>query len=216
MGLFNFGKTKGETPEEVAQRAQLAEAAVAQKAGQLEALDELVRHLDEDRLLLTRAALELKPGLEPKAAGEVLLDICFKPLGLASLFLALIDWDQDRITFPIYHEGGRLRNQPERTFSAEQGGGLTGKAVRAGAPLYIRTLEEARDAGAIFSEAERISGLVPQSWYGVPLGLSTGASSRAFGLVSFQSFHPDAFPESRRRLMEAMAAILALALKASP
>ncbi len=216
MGLFNFGKPKGETPVELAQRVHLAEVAVAQKAGQLEALDELVRHLDEDRLLLMRVALELKPGLEPKAAGEVLLDICFKPLGLASLFLALIDWDQDRIRFPIYHEGGRLRNQPERAFSGEEGGGLTGKAVRARAPLYIRTLEEARDAGAIFSEAERISGLVPQSWYGIPLGLGTGRSGQAFGLLSFQSFHPDAFSESRRRLMDASAAILALALKASP
>ncbi len=216
MGLFNFGKTKGETPEELAQRIQLAETTVAQKTGQLEALDELVRHLDEDRLLLMRVALELKPGMEPKAAGEVLLDICFKPLGLASLFLALIDWDHDRINFPIYHEGGRLRNQPERSFSGDQGGGLTGKAVRSGIPLYIRTLEEARNAGAIFSEAERISGLVPQSWYGVPLGQSTAEPGRGFGLLSFQSFHPDAFSESRRRLMDAMAAILALALRARP
>ncbi|MBS1785535.1 MAG: GAF domain-containing protein [Acidobacteria bacterium] len=216
MGLFTFGKAKGETPEELAERARQAEATAALKSGQLEALDELVRHLDEDRLLLLRAALELKPGLEPKAAGEVLLDICFKPLGLASLFLALVDWERDRISFPIYHEGGRLRNQIERDFTNEQGGGLTGKAIRAGAPLYIQTLEEGRNAGAIFSEAERISGLVPQSWYGVPLGVGMGATGRAFGLVSFQSFHPDAFSESRRRLMDAMAAILALCLTARP
>ncbi len=216
MGLFKFGKAKGESPVELAERARAAEAAVAQKNGQMEALDELVRHLDEDRLLLLRAALELKPGLEPKAAGEVLLDICFKPLGLASLFLAIIDWERDRIAFPIYHEGGRLRNQPEGEFSGKQSGGLTGKAVRAGAPFYIKTLEEGRNAGAIFSEAERISGLVPQSWYGVPLGVGTGATGQAFGLVSFQSFHPDAFPESRRRLMDAMAAILALSLTARP
>lgn len=214
MGLFNFGKAKGESAEELAERARQAEALATQKGGQLDAMAELVRHLDEDRLLLMRAALELRPGMEPKAAGQALLDIAFKPLGLASFFLALIDWEKDRIAFPIYHEGGRLRNQLERKFVGEHEGGLTGKAVRAEAPLYIRTLEEGRDAGAIFSEAERISGLVPQSWYGVPLGLGTG--KRPFGLVSFQSFHPDAFSESRRRLMDAMAAILALALKASP
>ena len=212
MGLFNFGKTQGETPQELAQRAQAAEAAAAQKGTQLEALQELVRHLDGDRLLLLRAAEELRPGMEPKALGEALLDICFKPLGLASLYLALVDWETDTVSFPIYHEGGRLRNQPSRPLSKD--GGLTAKAVQAGSPLYIRTLEEARDAGAVFSEAERVSGLVPQSWYGVPLGTGPGWKGPGFGLVSYQSFHQEAFPDSRRRLMDAMAAILALAIRA--
>lgn len=207
MGLFNFLKAKGESPQELADRARNAEAEAAQKASQLEAMKELVRHLDEDRLLLLRAAQELKPGLEPKALGGILLDIAFKPLGLASLFIALVDWEADVISFPIYHEGGRLRNQPSLPFKSGDSG-LTGKAILAKAPLYIRTLEESRNEGAIYSEAERISGLVPQSWYGVPLG-----EGRGFGLVSFQSFHPEAFPESRRRLMDALAAILALALR---
>lgn len=207
MGLFNFLKAKGESHQELADRARRAEAEAAQKSSQLDAMKELVRHLDEDRLLLQRAALELRPELEPKALGEVMLDIAFKPLGLASLFIALVDWEADVISFPIYHEGGRLRNQPSLPFKAGASG-LTGKAMLARAPLYIRTLEEGRNEGAIFSEAERISGLVPQSWYGVPLG-----EGRAFGLVSFQSFHPEAFPESRRRLMDALAAILALALR---
>jgi hypothetical protein len=211
MGLFNLGKTKGESPQDLAQRVKAAEAEALQKGTQLEALQELIRHLDGDRLLLLRAAEELRPGMEPKALGEALLDICFKPLGLASLYLALVDWEADTIVFPIYHEGGRLRNQPVRPFLAQ--GGLTGKAMMAGTPLYIRTLEEARNAGAIFSEAERVSGLVPQSWYGVPLGVGPGWKGPSFGLVSYQSFHQEAFPDSRRRLMDAMAAILALAIK---
>lgn len=210
MGLFNFLKAKGESPQELADRARHAEAEAAQKATQLDAMKELVRHLDEDRLLLLRAALELKPGMEPKALGEALLDIAFKPLGLASLFIALVDWEADVIRFPIYHEGGRLRNQPPLPFKGGASG-LTGKAMLRKTPLYIHTLEEGRNEGAIFSEAERISGLVPQSWYGVPLG-----EGRAFGLVSFQSFHPEAFPESRRRLMDALAAILASALVGHP
>jgi GAF domain-containing protein len=212
MGLFNFGKAKGESLQELAQRAKLAEAEAIQKGAQLEALQELVRHLDGDRLLLLRAAEELRPGMEPKALGEALLDICFKPLGLASIYLAIVDWEADTIAFPIYHEGGRLRNQPVRPLTKD--GGLTGKAVLAGSPLYIRTLEEARNAGAVFSEAERVSGLVPQSWYGVPLGAGPGWKGPSFGLVSYQSFHQEAFPDSRRRLMDAMAAILALAIRA--
>lgn len=214
MGLFNFGKAKGESPQELAERARRAEVEASQKGAQLEALQELVRHLDEDRLLLLRAAEDLRPGLDPKALGQALLDICFKPLGLASFYLALVDWEADHLSFPIYHEGGRLRNQPVRSLLKE--GGLTGKAMMAATPLYIRTLEEGRNAGAIFSEAERVSGLVPQSWYGVPLGVGHGWRGSSFGLVSYQSFHQEAFPDSRRRLMDALSAILALALRARP
>ena len=210
MGLLGFGKAKGETPQELAERARRAEAEAAQRAAQLEALQELVNHLDADRLLLLRAAEELRPGQDPKALGQALIDLSFKPLGLASCYLALVDWEADRLAFPIYHEGGRLRNQPVRAFSRE--GGLTGKAMAGRAPLYIRSLEEAREAGAIFSEAERVSGLVPQSWYGVPLGVGPGWTGPSFGLVSFQSFQREAFSDSRRRLMDALSAILALAL----
>lgn len=214
MGLFNFGKPRGESPQELAMKVQAAELEAQHKATQLEALQELVKHLDEDRLLLMRAAQEMRPRLDPKALGQLLIEISFKPLGLASCYLALVDWETDQLSFPIYHEGGRPRNQPIRSFSKE--GGLTGKAIRSGTPLYIQSLEEARDAGALFSEAERVSGLVPQSWYGVPLGVGEGWQGPSFGLVSFQSFHKEAFSESRRRLMDALAAIVALALRAEP
>lgn len=215
MGLFNFGKAKGESPQDLAERARRAELEAAERTSRLEGLQELVRHLDEDHEMLLKAAQLFRPGMDPKLLGQALLDICFKPLSLASCYMALVDWDTDRIQFPIYHEGGRLRNQATRPFS-ESGGGLTLKAMQSGAPLYIHTLDEGREAGAIFSEAERVSGLVPQSWYGVPLGLGEGWGERPFGLISYQSFQREAFPDSRRRLMDALSAHVALALKARP
>jgi len=215
MGLFNLGKPQGASPQELLERVRLAEAEAVQKGTQLEGLEELIRHLDEDHEMLLKAAQLFRPGMEAKALGQTLLDICFKPLSLASCFMALVDWDADRIQFPIYHEGGRLRNQTPRPFS-EKGGGLTGKAMRSGGPLYIQTLDEGRAEGAIFSEAERVSGLVPQSWYGVPLGLGEGWGERPFGLISYQSFQREAFPESRRRLMDALTAHVAMALKVRP
>ena len=215
MGLFNIGKGRGASPQELAERARRAEQEASEQASRLESLQELVRHLDEDHEMLLKAAQAFRPGMEPRALGQALLDICFRPLSLASCFMALVDWEADRIQFPIYHEGGRLRNQATRPFT-ESGGGLTGKAMRARAPLYLHTLEESREAGAIFSEAERVSGLVPQSWYGVPMGIGEGWGDLPFGLVSFQSFQRDAFPESRRRLMDALTAHAALALKTRP
>ena len=77
MGLFNFGKVKGGSPQELAERARLAEADAAQKGNQLEALQELVKHLDEDRLLVLRAAL------------RVVLSVLLVVTGAALLVLAL-------------------------------------------------------------------------------------------------------------------------------
>jgi hypothetical protein len=70
--------------------------------------------------------------------------------------------------------------------------------------MYIRTLEEGHAAGSLLTAAEQATGLIPHSWYGVPLGWG----SRPDGLVSFQSFQTDAFSEGRRRVMNALVAVL--------
>jgi hypothetical protein len=168
-------------------------------------LQELVRLQDQDLLVLMGAAHRLRPGMNPAELAAALLDLCFRPLDLASFYVALIDWRADELRFPLYHEGGRNRNHPSRKLSVQPG--LTGQAFSNGAPLYVRTLEEAAEHGAILTEAEKGSGLIPSSWYGIPFG----DPARPKGLVSFQSFHRDAFSEPRRKVMDALVAIFALA-----
>ncbi len=173
--------------------------------GEIADLQELVRHQDQDLLLLLGAARGFRPGLDATELASVLLDLCFRPLDLASFYVALVDWPEDELRFPLYHEGGRNRNHPSRKLSSQPG--LTGRAIAQGSALYVRTLEEAEENGAILTEAEKGSGLIPCSWYGVPFG----DPARPKGLVSFQSFHRDAFPDSRRRVMDSLVAIFALA-----
>ena len=167
---------------------------------------ELLHHLDQEKGLLLMALERLRPGMNHRVLAETLLELVFKPLNLASFYVSIADYPADMLHWVIYHEGGRARNTPSRSMTAE--GGLTAKAILAHKPVYIRTLEEAKAEGAQFSEAERVSGLVPQSWYGAPLGWG----ERPFGLVSFQSFQPDAFSMDTRRLMDALANLLAMAM----
>ena len=201
MGLFTPNKQDPALAERD-ERLQRMELETREVRAQVEDLQELVRHLDQDRDLLLGALERMRPGAEPQALAEALLDICFKPLGLACFYVALADWEQDQLRFVLYQEGGRTRNHPPRRLSDRLG--LSEKVLAARHPIYIRTLEEGKAAGSLLTAAEEATGLIPHSWYGVPLGWGP----RPVGLVSFQSFHDDAFSESRRRVMDALAALI--------
>jgi transcriptional regulator with GAF, ATPase, and Fis domain len=172
----------------------------------LEGTRELVRHLDEDRELLLDALQRLRPGQPIEAQAQVLLDVCFRPLGLACFYVAVADWDQDRLQFVLYHEGGCSRDHPARRLSERAG--LSERVLSGRRPVYIRTTDEGQAAGSLLTAAELATGLIPHSWYGVPLGWGP----RPLGLVSFQSFQTDAFSDSRRRVMDALAALMSTCL----
>lgn len=205
MGWFDRGRAREQEMLELLQTVGRLNRDNERLRQELADLQELVRHQDSDLALLLGAAASLRPGAEPGELGKGLLEICFRPMDLASFYVAMVDFAEDQLRFVLYHEGGRLRNHPPRCFSSQPG--LTGKAIRAGHPLYVRSMEEAEAAGALFTEAEKLSGLIPSSWYGVPFSGTPGAC----GLVSFQSFQKDAFPEGRRRIMDALVTVFALA-----
>lgn len=208
MGLFG---TKGtdEALREQAERLRLAEEEAADLKTRLEDARELARHLDGERDLLLAAVERLQPGMSPLALAETLLELCFKPLGLACFFLALADWETDSLTFVLYHEGGRARVHPSRRLSERAG--LSERVLETARPIYIRTLEEGLAAGSLLTAAEQATGLIPHSWYGLPLGWG----EHPMGLLSYQSFQRDAFDADRRRLMDALGRILALCLAQS-
>lgn len=204
---FLFGD-KGKQPSAEAQLARIEtlERELEGAKNVLGDVQELGRHLDAERGILLKAVEVLAPGKSPRELAEGLLELCFRPLDLAAFYVVTVDWEQDLMVWVIHHEGGRIRTRVSRPFSTE--GGITAQAIRARKPLYTASYEEARVLGAILSEAERLSGLIPQSWYGVPLGWG----EQWFGLVSFQSFQPQAFSEGRRKVFDALGALLARAM----
>lgn len=203
MNLFG-GKSKHDQMEELDAKARRMELEVESLRAEKSELQELSRHLELDRELVLRVVEALKPGMDIKALGKAYCETLFRPLELASFYIATIDRERGILSFPTYHEGGALRVYRDRNYSAESG--LTGRTVESRKPLYVKSTEEGVALGAVFSEAERLSGLVPQSWYGVPFGFG----ERCTGLISYQCFQKDGFSESRRRLMDALTLILAL------
>jgi len=206
MSLFG-GRKQDEALEERDERLRKLEAECRDIQARLDGAQELVRHLDEDRDLLLGALERMRPGESIQALAQTLLDISFKPLGLACFYVAFADWEQDQLRFELYHEGGRARNHPSRRLSDRAG--LSERVLSGRRSVYIRTMEEGHAAGSLLTAAEQATGLIPHSWYGVPLG----HGSRPSGLVSFQSFQTDAFSESRRRVMDGLVALMSTCLE---
>jgi hypothetical protein len=166
----------------------------------------------ENRLLFEAARI-LKPGAGLQAAGSALLQLIQEPLEIATFFIAQVDWERDLMDYPIFLEGGRLRRHPLEVYSKNKG--ITGLAIDKGEPLYVRALDpEGMALGAILSRAEAATGLIPQTWFGVPLSRPEVDGGRPFGLVAFQVFPEDGFSPRRRELLERLARLLSLTLGA--
>lgn len=208
MSLFG-GRKQDEALIEREERLQKLESELGALKSRLEDTQELVRHLDQDRDLLLGALEHLRPGEPIQVLAQSMLDISFKPMGLACFYVAEADWDQDQLRFVLYHEGGRARLHPSRRLSERAG--LSERVLSGRRPLYIRTMEEGHSAGSLLTVAEQATGLIPHSWYGVPLG----HGARPMGLVSFQSFQTDAFSHGRRRVMDALVALMSTCLQVS-
>ena len=172
------------------------------------------RERDEDRRLSLEILRHLKPGREPKAMAEDLMNVCIGPFGLSTFYLALVDYETDRLTFPLYHEGGKLRVVAARVYSKFSG--LTTRILQERRAFYFPTKELQEEAGVAYTDAERMTGLIPESWFGLPLGAGPGWPGPPFGVLSFQAFAPEAFSPARREIMDAFGAALALAVKADP
>ena len=54
-------------------------------------IHELLHHLDQDKSLLLMALERLRPGMDHRVLADTLLDLCFRPLNLASFYVSLDD-----------------------------------------------------------------------------------------------------------------------------
>ncbi len=170
---------------------------------------EELRILDAERGLFEEALDRLRPGLEEARLAEELRDLVFEPFRLSSFFVARVDWGEGRLRFPLFHEGGRPRRLPPVPL-----GGLTARALAEGRPLYVPSAAAGSVMGAVLSRAELSTGLVPETWFGVPLGLDF--RPRPFGLVSYQAEARDAFSPLQREGLVSLARILARAMDRGP
>ncbi len=170
-------------------------------------LGELQAQLLEERAFIARILAGFRTDMPWAEAGELLRTHCLRPFELSSLYLARADWAANQLHFPYFFEAGRSRERKSRVLG--DGPGLTARVVELRAPLYLDTKEACMAHGMVLTEAELTTGLMNQTWFGIPL---EGRDGKLAGVLAFQSFHSEAFPPHRRLMMEAVAGITALHL----
>lgn len=208
MGLLEFHKHREELEAE-RRKVVCLETDLAALIGERDALRRVLGSVEVERQVLASALEVVLPGQDAHHVGEGICSQTLAAFDLSTFFLALLDRKKDQLSFPYYHEGGKERHHPPRSFSDRPG--VSGFVLKEGRPLYIRDLDEAQGLGAVLTAAEKASGLIPNTWYGVPLGFG----SLPAGLMAFMHFEVDAFPDSRRRVMDALGRLAGLVLAAA-
>lgn len=169
---------------------------------------EFLEALLRERQYVHRLLEALRPPPTWAEAGARLRPLCQQAFGLSGFYLARADWGHGRIVFEHFFEAGRPTQAEPLPLSP--GAGLTGWALHAPGPCYLDSLEACLAQGMRLTEAERQSGLVTRSWFGVQL---PGADpARPAGLMAFHCYHADAFGPNLRRLMTWTAQLAALHL----
>ena len=108
--------------------------------------------------------------------------------------------DNNQIDFPYYVDRGTLLKASPLAL----GEGLTSKVILDRQPLLIGTMEEQIKLGAIFEADERAN-----TYLGIPIIIGDFVA----GVVSVQSYQPNAFNESDVRLLSTLASSMGVALE---
>lgn len=170
-------------------------------------LGELGAQVLEESSFISGLFAALRPGIGWAEAGEIVRLRCARPFEVSSFYLSRVDWERDEIQFPYFFDAGRVRERASRPRTGRPG--LTGRVLELARPLYLDSKEACMAEGMVLSDAELTTGLMNQSWFGIPL---MGRDHRPAGVMAFQSFQPAAFPPHRLQLMEAVAGLTALHL----
>jgi len=188
---------------------RLLEAIAAQTAVAIEnarLLEEARRRADEMTALFD-IGVTVTSGLDLDHTLRSLLEKCQQVLPVEAFYVAIYDPETDLIEHPLAYDLGEYPKIPTRILSENPG--LSGYIINSRQPLYIPDMSapEAIKTYQIF----RTSGTPTHSFAGVPMIVG----DRVVGVISMQSYKPNAFNPAQIRLLETIATQAAVAIENS-
>lgn len=192
-----------------AAQIRLLETIAAQAAVAIEnaRLFEEVRHRAEEMTALFDIGITVTSGLNMEQILKALLEKCRQVLSVDAFYVAILDSESGLIHHPLAYDLGEYPQIPTRNM--QDSPGLSGHIINTRQTIYIpdMLLPEAIKTYQIF----RTSGTPTRSYVGVPMIVG----ERAVGVISIQSYQPNAYTFEHIRLLETIATQAAVAIENS-
>ena len=192
-------------PEQI----RLLETIATQAAGAIEnaRLFEEVRLRAEEMTALFDIGITVTSGLDMEQVLKTLLEKCRQVLPVEAFYIAILDPDTGLVHHPLSYDMGEYLQIPTRDI--RQNPGLSGQVINSRKTLYIPdiTSPDVITTYQIF----RTSGKATRAYVGVPMIVG----DRIVGVISMQSYQPNAYDPDQVRLLETIATQAAAAIENS-
>ena len=165
------------------------------------------RQRAEQMTALFDIGLTVTSGLDMDQVLRTLLKKCQQVLPIEAFYIAVLDPDTGLLHHPLAYDMGDFPQIPPRDINKDPG--LSGYIVHTRQTLYIPDLlvPEAIKTFQIF----RTSGTPTRSFVGVPMVIG----EQVVGVISIQSYQPNAYDASQIRLLETIGTQAAVAIENS-
>ncbi len=164
-------------------------------------------HRAEQMSTLYNVGLTLTANLEFNQVLRQLFESCQQILPLDAFYVAVFDEKTQIISHPLYYENGVERAVPTRDINVAPG--LSGEIILNGRTIYIAdaSKRQIRKSHQII----RAGGRPARSYLGAPMSVS----GRVVGVISIQSYAPNAYTQEQIRLLETIANVAGVAIENS-
>ncbi len=161
-------------------------------------------------IMINSVAEAMIKTLEVKNITRIVGDKMREIFNSSAAMIMLLDTQTNLISVPYEYdenEGGYIENVEPFPL----GTGLASKVITNAQPLLLNTLEEEIANGAYFPPelVEKGTGIVSQSWVGVPIM----AGERVLGLLALADSRPHAFNDNHVRIMQTLASGVGFAIE---
>ena len=188
---------------------RLLETIATQAAGAIEnaRLFEEVRLRAEEMTALFDIGITVTSGLDMDQVLKTLLEKCRQVLPVEAFYIGILDPDTGIFNHPIAYDRGEYLQIPPRDLRKNPG--LSGQVINSQQTLYIPDISSP-DTNTSY-QVFVTSGNPTRAYVGVPMIVG----DRVVGVISMQSYKPNAYDPGQIRLLETIGTQAAVALENS-
>ncbi|MCX7608313.1 MAG: diguanylate cyclase [Anaerolineales bacterium] len=158
----------------------------------------------EQMKALFEIGMSLTSGLERDYILKILFQKCRHIVPADAFYVALVEPDTNTLSYPLFYDGGYFLEVPPRPYLES---GLCGQIIQTRQSIYLPDVLDEQTSSSY--PIIHLGGKQIRSYVGVPMVIG----ERVIGVLSMQSYQPNAYSLSQVCLLETIASQAAIALE---